>query len=154
MTLYLIATCQAEFSFQTCLAYDVAFRKKASRFHLSAWVQIDPQLYAKAFTSAGKAKPRAWCSHCLAHTHSSPRLPSCRGSAKWARAARAGPKKAPTALSGSICRDYNRGRCTRSPCAYYHVCNTPGCFGQHTNLLCPRARHGRPPLGGPSTGKP
>ena len=151
--LYLITTCQAEFNFQAYLAYDVAFRRKASKFHISAWGQIDPQLYLRP-SGAGKAKPRAWCFHCLAPTHSSPDCPNAGGSAKRARAARAGPKKAPTALPEGICHDYNRGRCTRSPCAYHHICTTPGCFGQHPSLHCPKARHSRPPLGGPSPGKP
>ena len=33
--LYLMATCQVEYHFSACLAYDMAFRKKASKFHLS-----------------------------------------------------------------------------------------------------------------------
>ena len=39
--LYILATCQAEYSFSPCLAYDVAFRKKAARFRLTSWGQID-----------------------------------------------------------------------------------------------------------------
>ena len=68
--LYLIATCHTEYTFPACLAYDVAFRKKAGRFRLASWGNIDPQLYAKAFTGSGKARPRAWCDSCLTAQHS------------------------------------------------------------------------------------
>ena len=73
--LYILATCQAEYNFPACLAYDIAFRKKAARFRLTSWGQIDPQLYTKAFTGAGKAKARAWCDHCLAPSHTPAECP-------------------------------------------------------------------------------
>ena len=70
--LYLLAAAQQEFNLPACLAYDVAFRRKAGRFHLSTLGQLDPQLYAKAFTGVGKATPSATssCAPCLEATHS------------------------------------------------------------------------------------
>ena len=47
--LHVIASAQEEFQFAACMAYDVAFRKKAGNFRLSAWGYIDPQIYSKAF---------------------------------------------------------------------------------------------------------
>ena len=94
--LYLIATCQVEFNFSACLAYDVAFRRKASTFRLTG--QIDPQIYAKAFTGVGKAKARAWCDTCLVSHHTTADCPLFYqgGPAKKARAAVVGPKEAPS----------------------------------------------------------
>ena len=60
--LHVIASAQEEFQFAACMAYDVAFRKKADNFRLSAWGYIDPQIYFKAFTGARKVKPDAHCS--------------------------------------------------------------------------------------------
>ena len=92
--LYLIATCHAEYQLPACLAYDVAFRRKAGRFKLASWGNIDPQLYAKAFTGVGKAKPRAWCESCLTGQHSTSDCPLfyAGGPARKARATPAGPK--------------------------------------------------------------
>ena len=42
--LYIIATCHGEYHFHPCMAYDVAFRMKASRFILTSWGHIDPSL--------------------------------------------------------------------------------------------------------------
>ena len=42
--LYIIATCHGEYHFHPCMAYDVAFRMKASRFKLTSWGHIDPSL--------------------------------------------------------------------------------------------------------------
>ena len=67
--LYLLAAAQQEFNLPACLAYDVAFRRKAGRFHLSTWGQLDP----KAFTGVGKATPSTTsssCALCLEATHS------------------------------------------------------------------------------------
>ena len=69
--LYIIASCHAEYNFPACMAYDVAFRRKAARFHLASRGKIDPQLYTKAFTGSSKACPRAWCDHCLTSSHTS-----------------------------------------------------------------------------------
>ena len=93
--LYILAICQAEYNFPACLAYDIAFRKKAARFRLTSWGQIDPQLYTKAFTGAGKAKAQAWCDHCLAPSHTPAECPYFYpgGSAKQSRVATAGPKQ-------------------------------------------------------------
>ena len=54
--LYLIATCHAEYNLSACMAYDVAFRRKAARFRLASWGEIDPQLYTLR-PSQGLAKP-------------------------------------------------------------------------------------------------
>ena len=80
--LYIVSTCHAEFS--ACMAYDITFRRKAARFRLTTWGQIYPQLYTKAFTEAGKARPRAWCDHCLTFSSDCP-LFSSGGPAKKAR---------------------------------------------------------------------
>ena len=53
---YLIATCRTKCTFLACMAYDVAFRKKAGS--LVSWGQIDLQLYTKAFAGSGKAQAR------------------------------------------------------------------------------------------------
>ena len=60
---------EQEFALSACLAYDVALRREARRFRLASWGHIDPQLYAKAFTGPGKAKPQVTCDLCLSATH-------------------------------------------------------------------------------------
>ena len=47
---HIMAAASQEFHFVACLAYDIAFRKKAAIFQLSSWGHIDPQIYSKAFT--------------------------------------------------------------------------------------------------------
>ena len=140
--LYVIATCHAEYNFSACMAYDVAFRRKAARFRLASWGQIDPQLYTKAFTGSGKARPRAWCDHCLTSSHSSSDCPlfSSGGPAKKARVPTAGPKYTTQTQAKEICRNYNRGRCARGDCSRRHACLTPGCHGSHPVTSCPTKR--------------
>ena len=124
--LYIIATCNMEYNFSACLAYDVSFRKQADRFKLTTWGQIDPQLYARAFTGAGKACPHAWCEHCLSPTHSSTdcTLFYPKGPAKRARLTSAGPKPFTTPFQ-EICRKSNHGGCTRDNCPRQHTCLSP-----------------------------
>ena len=55
--LYIIASAQHEFSLSACMSYDVAFRKKAAKFHLTLWGQLDPQIYACAFTGSDEVRP-------------------------------------------------------------------------------------------------
>jgi len=40
--LYIMALAHHEFHFAACLAYDIAFGKKAVNFQLSSWGHIDP----------------------------------------------------------------------------------------------------------------
>ena len=129
---YVVATCHAEESFHLCMAYDVAFRKKVARFHLTAQGQIDPQLYTMVFTRSGKARPRAWCEYCLTSSHSSnyPRL-SSGGPAKKPRVTPAGPRQSSQSQANEICRNYNRGRCLHQDCLRRHMCLTPGCHTPH-----------------------
>ena len=117
-----------EYNFSACLAYDVSFRKKAARFRLATWGQIDPQLYTRAFTGAGKARPRALCDHCLSPGHSSTdcTLFYPRGPAKRAKVTPAGPRPS-TTRPQEVCRNFNRGRCSRDDCPRRHTCLTPGC---------------------------
>ena len=136
--LYLLATAQQEFSLPACLAYDVAFRKKAARFRLTAWGQLDPQLYAKAFTGTGKAKAAAHCSICLETGHSTAECSLYTGGpAKKSRVTQAGPRHSgPTHSSTSttpreICYNFNRGRCTAKDCSRAHTCSFSGCGGPH-----------------------
>ena len=140
--LYNIATCHGEYHFHPCMAYDVAFRMKASRFKLTSWGHIDPQLYTRAFTGPGKARPRAWCDHCLTSSHTSPECPlfSLGGPAKRARVAPAGPRQAMRTQPRDICCNYNRGRCSQDGCHRLHECLTPGCRGLHPNTSCPARR--------------
>ncbi len=65
---YVMASAQQEFPFAACLAYDVAFRKKAARYRLTSW---GPQLYSKAFTGAHRGPDPAVCTLCLKPTHPS-----------------------------------------------------------------------------------
>ena len=139
--LHIIATCNMEYNFTACLAYDTAFRKKAARFHLPTWGQIDPQLYARAFTGAGKSRAHAVCEHCLSPSHSSAdcTLFYPRGPAKRPRVTTAGPKPSAT-QTREICRNFNRGRCSRDDCTRRHVCLNPGCTGSHPITSCPHRR--------------
>ena len=139
--LYLIATCHTEYTFPACLAYDVAFRKKAGRFRLASWGNIDPQLYAKAFTGSGKARPRAWCDSCLTAQHSTADCPLFYpgGPAKKARATPAGPRHSSRPnIASEICRNFNRGRCHSPNCPRKHVCLS--CGGSHQSVQCPTRR--------------
>ena len=91
--LYLMASMEQEFTFPACLSYDIAFRRKTHKFHLATWGHIDTQLYARAFTGPGKAKPQACCDLCLASTHSTTQCPFYSGGpVKKARASTSGPK--------------------------------------------------------------
>ena len=138
--LYIIATCQAEYNFASCLAYDIAFSKKAAQLKLTSWGQFDPQFYTKAFTGAGKVKLRAWCDHCLAPSHTSANCPHfyAAGPAKQSRVAMAGPKQPQKTPPQSTCRNYNSGACSRSNCPRPHMCLTPGCLRKHPVTLCPK----------------
>ena len=128
MDLYIIATCHAEFNLSPYMAYDVAFGRKAARYRLASWDQIDPQLYSKAFAASGKARPRDWCDHCLTSSHSSSDCPlsSSSGPAKKARVPTAGPKHNTQTQAKEICHNYNRGRCSQGDCPRRHVCLTSG----------------------------
>lgn len=53
--LHVIASAHEEFHFAVCMAYDVAFRKKAANFILSSWGHIDPQIYSY-WREQGEAK--------------------------------------------------------------------------------------------------
>ncbi len=100
--LYNIAFARQEFSLTACLAYDVAFRKKAAQLRLPSWGHIDPQLYSKAFTGVGKLGANAQCSLCLGTTHATIECPLyTNGPAKRAQASPAGPKgTAPSSTAG------------------------------------------------------
>ena len=147
--LYLIATCQVEFNFGACLAYDVAFRRKASTFRITTWGQIDPQIYAKAFTGVGTAKARAWCDTCLVSHHATADCPLFYqgGPTKKARAAVVGPKRGTqhSPSSKDICLNYNRGRCSEDHCPRRHACLLPGCEGPHQASRCGRRSSPRKP---------
>ena len=123
---------------------DVAFRRKASTFRLITWGQIDPQIYAKAFTGVGKAKARAWCDTCLVSHHTTADCPIFYqgGPAKKARAAVVGPKRDTqhSPSSKDICLNYNRGRCSKDDCPRRHACLLLGCGGPHQASRCPGRR--------------
>ena len=116
--LYLIATCHAEYNFSACMAYDIAFRRKAARCLLASWGQIDRQLYT--FTGSGKAHPKAWCDHCLTSSHSSSDCPlfSSGGPAKKAPNTTHRPRQT---QAKEICRNYNWRRCSRDDFPCHHV---------------------------------
>ena len=136
--LFIVASAQQEFTFPPCLAYDVAFRKKAARFRLATWGQLDPQLYAVAFTGPGKSRTNTRCTLCLEATHSTQACPLyTNGPAKKPRATPAGPKRTATRSHGKeICHNFNRGTCSREGCPRSHVCLVPGCGGPHPALHC------------------
>ena len=115
--LHVIASAHQEFHFAACMAYDVAFRKKAANFRLSSWGHIDPQIYSKAFTGASKVKPGAHCSLCLSTSHSTSECPLySSGPAKKARTGLAGPERLVPLLNGKeICLNFNRGRTALVP---------------------------------------
>ena len=138
--MYVIATCHAEYSFTACMAYDVAFRRKAARFCLTAWGQIDPQLYTKAFTGSGKARPRAWCDHCLTRAHTSSDCPLSPSSGSAKKPQISSQRSSQTSSSKEICRNFNHGRCSRGDCRRRHVCLTQGCLGPHPATSCPSKR--------------
>ena len=136
--LYIISYAQQEFSFSACLAYDVAFRKKAAKFKLPSWGHIDPQLYAKAFTGASKGKPNAHCTLCLSTTHPTQDCSLYHaGPAKRARVTTAGPKRTAPLVGGKeLCLNFNRGRCHSHDCPRAHVCSFRACGGSHPALHC------------------
>ena len=141
--LYLMASMEQEFTFPACLSYDIAFRRKAHKFHLATWGHIDTQLYARAFTGPGKAKPQACCDLCLASTHSTTQCHFYSGGpVKKARASTSGPKipTTPPSSTTEVCLNYNRGKCTRTDCRRRHVCLIPQCGGQHQAMHCPGRR--------------
>jgi len=113
--LYIMTAANQEFHFAACLAYDIAFRKKAANFRLSSWGHIDPQIYSKAFTGAGKIKASTLCSLCLSASHST-----------------------------SECSLYSNGwphedsplhNCTRDYTCSFHSCGGP--HPQHTSPFLP-----------------
>ena len=73
--LYVIASAHEEFQFAACMAYEVAFRKKAANFRRSSWGHIDPQIYSKAFTGTTKVIIGVHCSLCLSTSHSNSECP-------------------------------------------------------------------------------
>lgn len=135
--LYIMASANQEFQFTACLAYDIAFRKKAAKYHLGVWGQIDPQIYSKAFTGASR-RASSLCSLCLATSHGTAECPLYTpGPAKKPRASPAGPRRtAPLANGKEICLNYNRGRCSRDDCPRSHACSFRGCGGAHPALRC------------------
>ena len=148
--MFLMASAQREFSFPACLAYDVAFRKKAGKFRPSTWGQLDPQLYAKAFIGSSKTRASSHCTLCLEATHPTADCPlhtkgTCpkaalytSGPAKKPRTAPAGPKR--SGPPKELCLNFNRGRCTAKDCPRAHVCSVAGCGGTHPAGRC--ALHG------------
>ena len=136
--LYIIASAQQEFSLSSCLAYDVAFRKKAAQLHLPSWGIIDPQTYARAFTGVNKARAGTLCSICLDPTHSTSECTLYSGGpAKRPRASQAGPKRnGPLTSAREICLNFNRGRCAKEDCPRAHACSFRGCGGQHPDTRC------------------
>ena len=74
--LYVTASAHEEFQFAVCMAYDVAFRKKAANFRRSSWGHIDPQIYSKAFTSTTKVIIGVHWSLCLSTSYSNSECPS------------------------------------------------------------------------------
>ena len=134
--LYLLAAAQQEFNLPACLAYDVAFRRKAARFHLSTWGQLDPQLYAKAFTGVGTSSS---CALCLEATHSTAECSLySAGPANKPRATPAGPKHSGLSSSGGkeICYNFNKGRCSARGCPRAHICSFTGCGAPHPASRC------------------
>ena len=91
--LYIIAAAQHEFNLSACMSYDVAFRKKAAKFHLTSWGQLDTQIYACAFTGSDEVRPTTRCSLCLGTRQS---ITACNlyssGPAKQPQANQAGPR--------------------------------------------------------------
>ena len=73
--LYVIASAHEEFQFAACMAYDVAFRKKAANFRRSSCGHIDPQICSKAFTGTTKVIIGVHCSLCLSTSHSNSDVP-------------------------------------------------------------------------------
>ena len=136
--LYVIASAHEEFQFPACMAYDVAFRKKAANFRLSSWGHIDPQIYSRAFTGASKVKTGAHCSRCLSTAHSTSECPLYfSGPAKKARTSLAGPKRLVPLHNGKeICLNFNRGRCSRESCTRAHVCSFRSYGGAHPATQC------------------
>ena len=132
------------FALSACLAYDVAFRRKAHRFRLASWGHIDPELYAKAFTGPGRAKPQATCDLCLSATHSNSQCRFYSGGP--VKRPRAGPKQSAPAstVAKEICLNYNRGKCSRTDCHRRHVCLLSGCGGPHQAIHCPVRRWQKP----------
>ena len=141
--LYLVACMEQEFALPACLAYDVAFRRKAHKLRLPSWGHIDPDLYTRAFTGPGKAKPQATCDLCLSTTHVSSQCHFYSGGpVKRPQASMAGPKHPAqaTATSREICLNFNRGKCSRNDCQRRHVCLISGCGGSHQAMHCPNRR--------------
>ncbi len=137
--LHLIASTHQEFSFSACMAYDVAFRKKAAQLRLTSWGHVDPQLYSRAFTGAGKAKPGVLCSICLDVSHPTADCPLYSGGPAKRPKLAAGPKRSnlySLADGREICLNYNRGKCSRPDCPRAHRCTTRGCQGQHMASQC------------------
>ncbi len=140
--LYVIASAQQEFPFSACLAYDVAFRKKAARFRLTSWGQLDPQLYSRAFTGAHRGKDPTHCTSCLELSHPTHKCPLYPGGpAKKPRTTTAGPRRqVPTTRGAEICLNFNRGKCSRTDCPRAHYCSLHGCSGPHPASRCPLRR--------------
>jgi len=113
--LYIMAAANQEFHFAACLAYDIAFRKKAANSWLSSWGHIDPQIYSKAFTGAGKIKANALCSLCLSASHSTSEC--CLYSNGWPH------------------EDSPLHNCTRNYACSFHSCGGP--HPPHTSPFLP-----------------
>ena len=126
--LYVIASVHEEFQFAVCMAYDVAFRKKAANFRLSSWGHIDPQIYSKAFTGATKVKTGAHCSLCLSTSNSTSECPLySSGPAKKAWTGLAGPKRLVPLHNGKeICLNFHRDGCSKENCTRAHACSFRG----------------------------
>ena len=117
--------------------------RKVALLKLTAWGQIDPLLYSKAFTGPGRAKPHAACPICLQIGHSMSECSFyCDEPAKGVRATPGG--LGPRAINREICISLNRGRCLQNECPHKHICSVTGCGGSHASLHCPRKRYSPP----------
>ena len=139
---YIIACTHWEFLGNAWLTYDTAFRKKASKFHISQWGDRDLQLYNKTFVGV-KRRDTAHCAICLSTSHATTECSLYQGGpAKKSKNAPAGPKASGVPWHGGreVCLNWNRGRCTDNSCPRAHVCSSRGCQGAHKSPACPIRR--------------
>ena len=116
-----IRDAQRKFSGMAWYAYDIAFRKRASKNPSLSWAQRDLQLYLEKFTGLAKTACHVCGSadHFLNSCPLAPHRPTV-------------PSRNPT---DPFCRNFNRNQtCATEPCPYKHRCNKPGCNGTHSAI--------------------
>ena len=147
----LITSANLQLPFSAWMSYDIRFRTLAASNSALRWDIRHPDLWLECLTFSRTATSSRWpCPHCNSLYHFPDRCPfrssrpsastpddgqpSNRGASSNSRSPERRNQQPSTHTY--YCRDFNnRGRCTRSHCAFHHLCER--CGGSHPKLFCP-----------------